>query len=115
MIKVRTLEPVKVTILQQNERPLPWLDREGFTPDGRAGVSYSGVRSTKHKDWDPSLLTEDHFVTPEGKVFSKTFPAGTISIPGNADPENEADDYNEVKGSFLIFLEKEESAGIQFH
>jgi len=40
------------------------------------------------------LLTTDHFAA--SAVYSKTFPAGTISIPGN----------NGGDGSFLIFLDK---------
>jgi hypothetical protein len=67
---------------------------KGYTPSSHAGVSFSGVRETRHKEWDSSLLTTDHFAA--SAVYSKTFPAGTISIPGN----------NGGDGSFLIFLDK---------
>jgi len=73
---------------------LPWLEMEGYTPSAYGGVSFSGVRETRHKEWDPSLLTTDHFAA--SAVWGKTFQAGTISIPGN----------NGGDGSFLIFLDR---------
>jgi len=94
MTKLRTLEPTTVFIVKLDHHGLPWLEMEGYTPSSYAGVSFSGVRETRHKEWDPSLLTTDHFAA--SAVYSKTFPAGTISIPGN----------NGGDGSFLIFLDK---------
>jgi uncharacterized protein YfaP (DUF2135 family) len=94
MMKLRTLEPLTVYILKLDTVSLPWLETEGFRPSSFTGVSFSGVRETRHKEWDASLLTEDHFAA--SGVYSKTFPAGTISVPGNAG----------MDGGFLIFLDR---------
>merc|ERR1719183_2163835 len=94
MTKLRTTEPTTVYIVKLDHHSLPWLEMEGYTPSSHAGVSFSGVRETRHKEWDPSLLTTDHFAA--STVYSKTFPAGTISIPGNDGGD----------GSFLIFLDR---------
>jgi len=95
MTKLRTLEPLTVYIVKLENHGLSWLDTEGFTASAEsAGVSFSGVRSTRHKEWDDTLLTTDHFAA--SAVYTKTFPAGTISIPGN----------NGGDGSFLIFVDR---------
>jgi len=94
MTKIRTLEPVTVFIVKLGDYNMEWLQTGGWTQSHHAGVSFSGVRETRHKEWDPSLLTTDRFEATS--VYSKTFPAGTISIPGNQGTD----------GSFLIFLEK---------
>jgi len=93
MMKLRTHEPATVFIVKLDQHNLEWLDSQGYTPSDLPGVSFSGSRSTAHKDWDTSLLTMDHFAATA--VWSKTFPAGTISIPGNGGGD----------GSFLIFLD----------
>merc|ERR1719329_1823819 len=93
MTKLRTLEPLTVYIVKLDNHGLPWLELEGYTASSIEGVSFSGVRSTRHKEWDEDLLTTDHFAA--SAVHKKTFPAGTISIPGN----------NGGDGSFLIFLD----------
>jgi len=94
MIKLRTLEPVTVFIAMFAHNKPSWLEAQGFTPSSAQGVSFSGVRETRHKEWDTSLLTTDHF--DYSAVYSKVFPAGTVSIPGN----------NGGDGSFLIFLDR---------
>jgi hypothetical protein len=94
MTKLRTTEPATVFIVKLDSHSLPWLNTEGFATSGFHGVAFSGVRETRHKEWDPSLLTVDHFAA--SSVWSKTFPAGTISIPGN----------NGGAGSFLIFMDR---------
>jgi hypothetical protein len=94
MTKLRTVEPLTVFIVKLDHHGLPWLEMEGYTASAHTGVSFNGVRETRHKEWDPSLLTTDHFSA--SSVHSKTFPAGTISIPGN----------NGGDGSFLIFLDR---------
>jgi len=94
MTKLRTAEPTTVYIVKLDHKSLPWLEMQGFSHSNHVGVSFSGVRETRHKEWDTSLLTTDHFAA--SSVWSKTFPAGTISIPGN----------NGGDGSFLIFMEK---------
>jgi hypothetical protein len=93
MTKIRTLEPLTVYIVKLDAHSLPWLSGEGYTSSAYTGVSFSGVRATRDKEWDPSLLTTDHF--DAFGVYSKTFPAGTISIPGNSGGD----------GSFLIFVD----------
>jgi hypothetical protein len=94
MTKIRTLEPLTVYIVKLDSHGLIWLEEEHYTESSLTGVSFSGVRSTRHKEWDESLLTTDHFAATA--VHSKTFPAGTISIPGNGGGD----------GSFLIFVER---------
>jgi len=94
MTKLRTLEPLTVFIVKLDHHGLPWLEMEGYTPTSFTGVAFSGTRDTRHKEWDPSLLTTDRFAA--SSVYSKTFPAGTISIPGN----------NGGDGSFLIFVDR---------
>jgi hypothetical protein len=93
MTKLRTLEPVTVFIVKLTDAPLEWLIPQGFTESDFHGVSFSGVRSTRHKEWDPDLLTTDRFEATQ--VWKKSFPAGTISIPGNGGGD----------GSFLIFMD----------
>merc|ERR1719502_105490 len=94
MTKIRTVEPVTVFLAMFDHNKPNWLDAQGFTPSSKTGGSFSGVRETRHKEWDPSLLSTDHF--DYSVVYSKVFPAGTISIPGN----------NGGDGSFLIFLDR---------
>merc|ERR1712127_662424 len=104
MTKIRTLEPLTVYIVKLVNDGLPWLADEGFMLSGYTGVAFSGVRSIRHKEWDETLLTTDHFGA--SSVHKKTYPAGTISIPGN----------NGGDGSFLIFLDRpgEEPAAPQY-
>jgi hypothetical protein len=94
MSKIRTTEPTTVFIVKQSTNALPWLHQEGFEHTQLTGVTFSGQRSTRHKEWDPALLTIDHFDASE--VFSKTFAAGTVILPGNGEGD----------GAFLIFMEK---------
>jgi hypothetical protein len=94
MTKIRTTEPTTVFIVKQTTNALSWLQREGFTYSEFRGVTFSGQRSTRHKEWDPTLLTIDHFDASE--VFMKTFAAGSVILPGNGEGD----------GSFLIFMEK---------
>jgi len=94
MTKIRAVEPLTVFIVKLDGHSLPWLAGEGYTRTAYEGVVFSGVRETRHKEWDPTLLTTDEF--PASEVYSKKFEAGTIIIPGN----------NGGDGSFLIFLER---------
>jgi len=93
MTKLRTLEPVTVSIVKLDDDEISWLTTQGYTRTQNTGISFSGVRSTRHKEWDESLLTTDNFAATQ--VWKKTFPAGTISIPGNGGGD----------GSFLIFMD----------
>jgi len=94
MTKIRTLEPVTVHIVKLDGHGLTWLQGEHWTESSDTGLSFSGVRSTRHKEWDESLLTTDNFAA--NSVWSKTFPAGTVIIPGNGGGD----------GSFLIFVDR---------
>merc|ERR1711957_939537 len=94
MTKIRTTEPTTVYVVKQTTNGLPWLAQEGFERVAHTGVTFSGQRSTRHKEWDTSLLTTDSVDASE--VFSKTFAAGTISLPGNGEGD----------GAFLTFMEK---------
>jgi len=94
MIKIRTTEPTTVFIVKQSTNTLTWWAEQGFERSSLTGVTFSGQRSTRHKEWDPTLLTTDHFDASE--VYTKTFAAGTIILPGNGEGD----------GAFLIFMEK---------
>merc|ERR1719443_550983 len=106
MTKIRTNAPTTVYIVRA-AGTAPWAVGHGFTQDhSLTGVSFKGQRAinragpasewqdTRHKEWDPSLNTEDEI--PLTEVLSKSFPAGTISIPGNDGRD----------GSFLIFIDR---------
>jgi len=54
------------------------------------GVSYHGVRQTRHTDWSGELH-EDHY--GPGRVWQKTFTAGAVEMQGN----------NGGMGSYVIF------------
>ena len=54
----------------------------------------SHVQSPRHKEWDKSLLTVDHFSA--SAVWTKTFLEGTTSLPGNSGGDS----------SFLVFLNR---------
>jgi hypothetical protein len=101
---------------------LSWLNDHDFAQTSYSGVSFSGIRQsegvgavlvnedaraagglvldreTRHKEWQWEALGMaphiDHFTT--SSVWSKTFEAGTISIPG----------YGGGDGSFLIFIDR---------
>jgi len=108
MIKIRTVEPMTVFIVAHDQ--LPWMG-QSWTEQAMTGVTFTGQREivrgdvatewqdTRHKEWDPSLNTEDDFSF--GRVFSKTFAAGTIAIQGNTVVDGDRSD-----GSFLIFVER---------
>jgi len=95
MTKIRTLQPTTVYIVKLESHSLSWVNRvDGWTVSNKAGVEFSGVRSTRHKEWDESLLTIDHFAA--STVYEKTFPAGTISLPGSGGGD----------GGYLIFASR---------
>lgn len=106
MVKIRTNEPTTVHIVRA-AGTAQWALDEGFTLDhSLTGVSFRGLRTinragpasewedTRHKEWNPLINTEEPIHLSE--VLSKTFPAGTISIPGNDGHD----------GSFLIFVDR---------
>jgi len=120
MTKIRTTEPMTVHIVKSAQHVLPWLVTAEWTLSTHQGVTYHGSRALdegaaavaeewediRHKEWDTQLNTDDHYDL--SSVYSKTFPAGTIIIPGNdRTPEGTNDIGGEgVDGSFLIFIEK---------
>ena len=95
MTKLRTTEPVTVFIVKLANHGLSWLAQEGYSQTSHTGVRFSGQRETRHKEWDPELHNPTD-VFELSQVFSKTFAAGTINLPGN----------NGGDGSFLTFMEK---------
>lgn len=92
MMKIMVDEPMTVFIVLLSTKSLSWLDAQGYAPVSRTGVTYSGSKATRHTDWS-GVLTVDDF--DASQVWSRTFKAGTISIPGNDGGE----------GGFLVFLE----------
>jgi hypothetical protein len=105
MIKIRTTKPVTVYVVQVHDHTLNWLGREGYSQSNLEGPSFRGIRETRHKEWDERLLEEDVFKATQ--VFSKVFPAGTISIPGNAvaGDAGSTSEFGGTDGSFLVFVE----------
>jgi len=93
MTKIRTMRPTTVYIVKLEHHSLGWLNNMlGWTVSRKTGVEFSGVRSTRHKEWDESLLTTDRFAA--STVYEKNFPAGTVTLPGNGGGD----------GSYLIFI-----------
>lgn len=102
MMKIRVTRPTTVYIVASADHEPSWLESTGYSLVRRIGVDFSGVRSTRHKEWNTDLLTPDTF--NNHRVWGKSFSAGTISIPGNAKVGEESSDKVEIGGSFLIFL-----------
>jgi len=110
MTKIRTSAPMTVFVVKMATDSLPWLIGQNYQLTSLSGVSFKGQRvinrgvaateweDTRHKEWDHTLNTEDSYTLSQ--VYSKTFPAGTISIPGNDGGD----------GSFLIFVDRPSTA-----
>jgi len=96
-MKLRLPQPSTVYIVKLNDHELPWLYSDGWTLSNLEGVSYHGVRSTRHTDWSGDL-TEDFF--GPGEVWQKTYPAGTVELRGNDGGD----------GSYLMFAANPSSA-----
>merc|ERR1719486_1113221 len=77
-------------VVQLDGSELPWLEAGGWTLTNLEGVSYHGVRQTRHTDWSGEL-NEDHYSS--GQVWSKTFTAGAVQMRGN----------NGGDGSYVMF------------
>merc|ERR1740117_648411 len=92
MTKIFTVEPTTVFIVKLQEDSLPWLFPDYTLVTDRTGVSYSGTQGSRHTAFS-GVLTNSVFDANE--VYSRTFEAGTISVPGN----------NGGNGGFLMFLE----------
>ena len=72
--KFRTTEAVTVFLVLFECDNTRWLDAPGFTQVSQTGLPFIGAR----------------------EVYRKTFPAGTISIPGN----------NGGDGKFAVFFDR---------
>jgi hypothetical protein len=90
-MKLRLPQPLTIYVSKLDETELPWLHAEGWTHTGLEGVSYHGVRQTRHTDWSGNLI-EDHY--GPGSVWQKTFPAGVVQLRGN----------NGGVGSYVMFV-----------
>jgi len=91
-MKLRLPHPLTVYIVKMDDHELPWLHSDGWWISPLEGVSYHGVRSTRHTEWRPEDLKEEWF--PAGQVWEKTYPAGTVELRGNDGGD----------GSYLIFV-----------
>jgi hypothetical protein len=98
-MKLRLPQPLTVYIAKLDSTALPWLAAEGWELSSLTGVSYSGVRQTRHTDWSGDLH-EDHY--GPGAVYQKTFPAGAIELRGN----------NGGDGSYVIFAAHPDNAPV---
>jgi len=90
-MKLRLPQPLTVYVAKLDNTELSWLYSEGYTQTNLEGVSYHGVRQTRHTDWSGELH-EDHY--GPGEVWEKTFPAGAIELRGN----------NGGDGSYVMFV-----------
>jgi len=90
-MKLRLPQPLQVYAVKLDDQELPWLHTDGWTLTELEGVSYHGVRSTRHTDWSGEL--NEDFYGP-GQVWEKTYPAGTVEMRGN----------NGGDGSYLVFV-----------
>merc|ERR1719446_198709 len=89
--KLRLPRPLTIYVAKLDTTELPWLASEGWSHSYLEGISYHGVRQTRHTDWSGEL--NEDFYGP-GEVYQKTFPAGTVELRGN----------NGGDGSFLMFV-----------
>jgi hypothetical protein len=96
-MKLRLPQPLTVYVAKLDDTSLPWLAAEGWEISSLQGVSYSGVRQTRHTDWSGELH-EDHY--GPGAVYKKTFPAGAIELRGN----------NGGDGSYVLFAAHPDNA-----
>ena len=90
-MKLRLPQPTVVYVVKLDDYELPWLEADGWAISSVEGVSYHGIRQTRHTDWS-GVLEEDHY--GPGLVWQKTFTAGTVEMRGN----------NGGDGSYLIFV-----------
>merc|ERR1719482_2711214 len=90
-MKLRLPQPLTVYVAKLDNTELPWLASEGWSTTQLVGVSYHGVRQTRHTDWSGDLQ-EDHY--GPGEVWQKTFAAGTVELRGN----------NGGDGSYVMFV-----------
>jgi hypothetical protein len=90
-MKLRLPQPLTVYVAKLDSTPLSWLHEDQWTLTHLEGVTYHGVRQTRHTDWSGDLH-EDHY--GPGAVYSKIFPAGAVELPGN----------NGGDGSYVMFV-----------
>jgi hypothetical protein len=90
-MKMRLQHPSIIYVSKLDDTELPWLEAEGWTLTHLEGVTYHGVRETRHTDWSGEL-NEDHY--GPGQVWEKVFPAGAVELRGN----------NGGDGSYIMFV-----------
>jgi len=90
-MKIRLPRPTVIYVVKLDSTDLPWLALEGWAHTQLEGITYHGVRRTRHTDWSEELH-EDHYVA--GQVYQKTFSAGTVWMRGNHGGD----------GSFVMFM-----------
>jgi hypothetical protein len=90
-MKLRLEQPTTIFVSKLDTTELFWLEAEGWTLTTLEGISYNGVRETRHTDWSGEL-NEDHY--GPGQVWEKTFPAGAVELRGN----------NGGDGSYVMFV-----------
>jgi hypothetical protein len=96
-MKLRLPHPMTLYVAKLDSTELPWLESEGWTLTTLQGVSYHGVRQTRHTDWSGEVV-EDHYEA--GQVWSKTFTAGAVQMRGNSGGD----------GSYLMFAAHPDNA-----
>jgi len=90
-MKLRLPKPMTIYVAKLDNTELPWLQMDGWDLTTLEGVSYHGIRETRHTDWAQEV-SED-FYGP-GQVWEKTFPAGAVELRGN----------NGGDGSYVMFV-----------
>jgi len=106
VMKVNIPEPLVFFVVTQDTCPalsgIPWLmDGTWVERTELDGPKYDGVHVTPWKEWKSGLSLPPSTIPAEGpfgpgRVFSRTFAAGTVSMPGNGGGD----------GSYLLFIEK---------
>merc|ERR1719446_52914 len=96
-MKLRFTSPTVVYVVKLDDTHLEWLDLEGWAMSSLTGVSYSGIRETRHTDWSGEVHVDQY---GPGAVYEKSFPAGAVELRGN----------NGGDGSYLVFLANPNSA-----
>jgi hypothetical protein len=91
-MKLRLPQPLTVYVAKLDDTNLGWLSDEGWSRSALEGVSYHGIRETRHTEWDPDTLLDTSY--GPGAVYEKTFAAGTVSLRGN----------NGGDGSYVMFV-----------
>jgi len=97
-MKLTLQEPMTIYIVKRGKdeegrdhAELPWLATQRWVKSSLQGVTYKGHYDTRHHEWDITRRKEKTY--GPGDVWEKTFPAGTVEIPGSGGD-----------GSYLVFF-----------